>query len=192
MYTERYYKEANYANYLERKDRYFRLAKEVSTLLDSLSLIKTTTSIVDFGCAVGHLMDGMLRLGYTNIVGIDISDWALGICKQSNLVVYNTTNNIKSDMMFALDVFEHMEDKDIIHTITSLDPKVIVARIPIAKNKGEDYFLEVSRNDKTHINCKTKEEWIELFSLCGIRTFLSLNLNTIYDSTGVFSTLLLR
>jgi hypothetical protein len=68
----------------------------------------------------------------------------------------------------------------------------MVVRAPVARRSGEDFHLSVSRKDPTHINCKTKGEWKELFQKYGFDVFLHLHLFTIYDTDGVFSCLCLK
>jgi len=88
-------------------------------------------------------------------------------------------------------VFEHMSDETIKDVITTLEPKAMVVRIPSSTDGGKTFHLEVSRADPTHINCKTKEQWIVFFQGLGYRTFLKLNLFTVYDTPGVSCLLIL-
>ena len=92
----------------------------------------------------------------------------------------------KFDIVFFLDVLEHMSDNDIDELFLKLNANLIVCRIPVAKNKNEDFFLEVSRKDKTHINCKTKNDWISTLTKHGFNTFVKVSTLTFYDSEGVF------
>ena len=68
----------------------------------------------------------------------------------------------------------------------------LVLRVPVAVKEGETYHLEVSRQDPTHINCKTKEAWKELLKKYGFTNFVNLNLLTIYDTDGVWSVICLK
>jgi SAM-dependent methyltransferase len=192
IYDESYYTSNNYSNYLERGQRYEKLTDEILDLLNKLGLINKDSSIIDFGCAVGFLLDRLRQQGYKNICGVEISDWARQQCIAKNLRVEKSTPERNFDIMFCLDVFEHIEDKDIISNLHISNPNLVVARIPVADKQSENYYLEISRKDKTHINCKTKLEWKNFFKSLGFKTFLHLNLNTIYDSTGVFSFICLK
>lgn len=191
-YPESYYKTVNYSDYMERSERYHKLAAELSNLLKSISLLRKESVILDFGCAVGHLMTGFINLGYDRCIGVESSDWAIDYCVSKGLNVV-TLDKISAlpDIVFALDVFEHMGDLDILNFLNYIDNAPMVIRIPVASKIGGDFHLEVSRNDPTHINCKTKDRWVELLSKTRNRIVLPLDLNTIYDSAGVFSAILL-
>ena len=56
---------------------------------------------------------------------------------------------------------------------------------------GEPFTLLGTRIDKTHINCKNKESLISLFKSFGYKSFLKLNLNSIYDSKGCLCLLII-
>lgn len=190
-FSEQYYKSVNYVNYLQREEKYKKLAKELVSFLENICLINKNSEILDFGCAVGFLTKSIFDLGYQNIYGVDISDWALEKAKNYNLCFSKDVNK-KSDVMIVLDVFEHMDDINIKKSILKAEPSIIICRIPVCKNKGEDFYLEVSKKDITHINCKTKQQWKSFFKENGYSTCLHLNLNTIYDSEGVFCAIFIK
>jgi hypothetical protein len=96
-------------------------------------------------------------------------------------------DNFKTDIIISLDVFEHMKDEEIYVLFEKLSSYVIICRIPVAEPFSSDFYLEVSRNDSTHINCKTKNQWKNFLKQFGYNKFLHLNLFSIYDSKGVFS-----
>lgn len=193
-YSEDYYRTSNYADYLERADRYRKTANELADLLQKLSLIDRQSVLLDYGCAVGFLMEGFKELGFQRIHGFEVSEWATkegrarGNCIQTDLNRYGSGN---WDVMFAMDVFEHMSDEQIDTAISHLNPKAMVVRIPSSTDGGQTFHLEVSRADPTHINCKTKEQWIQFFRNLGYKTFLRLNLFTVYDTPGVTCLLIL-
>lgn len=190
IYNEEYYKTGNYVNYSERKDKYKHLSKEIYQLLDNLCLINENSKILDYGCATGFLLEGFKELGLTNLYGMDISAFAVGECLKKELNVSFPNTAMNTDIFIALDVFEHMTDEDIFITL-SIPMQIAIVRIPVALNPGEDFFLEISRKDTTHINCKTEKEWKKLFSE-SFKTILNLNLNSIYTSKGVTSLLLIK
>ena len=187
VYNEGYYRSSNYSDYLERSDRYKKTAIELATLLHSLNLINRKSVIVDFGCAVGFLMDGFIELGYENVVGVEISQWASNFAKTKGHEVVSSIKelSIVPQLTIALDVFEHMTDEQITHVMNKIKPNALLVRIPTSTDGGKTFSLEISRADPTHINCKTKTQWIEFFKSFGYKTFLRLNLFTIYDTPGV-------
>lgn len=193
-YNEQYYKTLNYSNYLERENKYRKLAIEVSELLNKISLINKDSKIIDFGCAVGFLMSGLNEIGYKNVKGVEISDWARGYGKSignNNIFKFKEEVNNDVDFMFSLDVFEHMEDSEIIETLDYFNNPNLIVRIPSSVD-GETFHLEVSRRDPTHINCKLKEDWISFFKNIGYKSIMKLNLFSIYDSKGISCFLALK
>lgn len=192
-YDENYYRSSNYADYLERADRYKKTANELAGLLRSLGIIQRDSFIMDYGCAVGFLLEGFRELGYTNILGVEISEWARQEAKKRGNKVVETVNGAGffPDLLLSLDVFEHMTDKEVSNVILETSPKAMLVRIPSSTDGGKTFHLEVSRQDPTHINCKTKEQWIEFFRQFKYQTFLKLNLYTVYDTPGVSCLLIL-
>lgn len=197
-YDANYYRSSNYADYLERADRYKKTAYEISDLLRKLKLAENNSCILDYGCAVGFLMDGFKEVGHWNVYGFEISEWAAKEAHARKNIVYTSlasvarlSNDTGIDVMVALDVFEHMTDDQIHQALDHANPKVIVARIPVSTDGGNSFHLSVSKADKTHINCKTTEQWIGLFQQYNYKTFLRLNLYTVYDTPGVTCLLIL-
>jgi len=185
IFDQEYYQSVNYVDYLNRKDRYVQLADEVMSHLKVHNLDKGP--ILDFGCAVGFLLESLHDLGYKDSYGSDISDWAIQEAKKKDLIVWNqpcygTTHGV----VFSLDVFEHMSEKELDDFMQSIQTKIIVFRIPIRQEGDDDYFLECSRADPTHVICWTKNQWEEYFRKHEYIT-LDLNLHTIYNSTGVYA-----
>lgn len=194
-YDSEYYRSSNYADYLERADRYKKTAYELIDLLRKLNLITKESMIVDYGCAVGFLLEGFKELGYPRILGYEVSDWAVkeGRTRGNNIHYWGSFNYDPycTKVMTALDVFEHMTDDQVKEVVTTIKPDCMIVRIPSSTDGGKTFSLEVSRQDPTHINCKDKEQWIEFFKQLGYNTFLKLNLYTVYDTPGVTCLLIL-
>lgn len=185
-FDKQYYKSRNYTNYLDREDRYIKMSEELISFLEKHEYINKTTKMLDYGCAVGFLINGIKKQNY-DCYGYDISEWAqkesfrrFGIKFVEN--VYN-----KFGLMFCLDVFEHMYDDQILNCLSTFDPDILVVRIPCADFNKNYYHLDISKNDPTHINCKDKNQWFDFFKKRGYKNFVRLDLLTIYDSTGVMS-----
>lgn len=189
MFDKQYYESNNYTNYLDRQDRYIRLAKEVCEFLEKIDLLKGT--VLDFGCAVGFLLKG-LEKRVDECYGVDISEWALEQARMRGHDVSTQVNwNLDHGVVFGLDVFEHMTEEDLDRFFRKIKTKSIVFRIPICANEGEDYVLECSRVDPTHVIRWTKQQWIDYFRNNGFLN-VDLNLSTIYNSDGVYSGLAFR
>jgi hypothetical protein len=189
LYDELYYKSNNYVDYVNRSDRYATLVNEVHNLLRSLGL--NNDPILDFGCAVGFVSEALLNLEYT-VDSVEISEWALEQCRKKNLNVSNKPNYDKQyGVVFALDVLEHMEEDELNTFVDNIKTKAMVVRVPICLNEGEDYYLDVAKNDKTHIIKWTFEQWNKFFRDKGYFT-LNLKLSTIYSSLGGYCALCVK
>lgn len=189
MFDKKYYESNNYTNYLDRQDRYVRLAEEISDFLSKMNLLQEP--VLDFGCAVGFLLKGLEERNI-DCYGVDISEWALEQARKRGHDVSTQVNwDLDHGVVFGLDVFEHMTEDDLNHFFQKIKTKCIVFRMPICANEGEDYVLECSRVDPTHVICWTKQQWIDYFRNHGFLN-IDLNLSTIYNSEGVYSGLALR
>lgn len=184
MFDSDYFHSVNYTDYMMRGDRYRKLADETLDLLERLSLPHEI--VLDFGCAVGHLLS-RLDERVDQAYGTDISEWALNQCRQKNLLVlHEPMEDVVHDVIYSLDVFEHMEPDDLNEFMEKTQAKVIIFRIPVSEQMGKDYVLEVSRRDPTHIIRWDKETWRSYFYQWGFEC-MDLNLHTIYNSDGVYS-----
>jgi hypothetical protein len=186
-FDKEYYESNNYTNYLARQDRYIRLAEEVVDYLKKMNLVQSP--ILDFGCAVGFLLEGLKKHG--DCYGVEISEWAIEEATKRGHDVRREIMDVNHGLVFALDVFEHMPEGELTKFFYKLDANAIVFRMPICANSGEDYVLECSRVDPTHLIRWTKEEWKKFFNSHGYIT-TDLQLSTIYNSEGVYAGLALR
>lgn len=156
------------------------------------------SEILDFGCAVGFLVDAFNGLGYF-CRGYDKSSWAVEYGTKMNVQNLTTDYNdsVKAwwcgrRMTLALDVFEHMTPVEVRKVLLDVNTTYLTVRIPVCANDGEDFVLPVSRNDPTHITCMSKDSWKLLLSECGFHVVTLLSLNTIWDSPGVLSAIFYR
>lgn len=184
-FGESYYNSINYIGYQNRVEKYNNTALEIIELLN----INKTDYVLDYGCATGLLLDGFRKQGLVNIFGFDISKWAVEKSQEKNLnVSFNknilSKNNYK--LTTVLDVFEHMFDDDIEFVLNKLTTDVLLIRIPVKLEGKYDFHLDVSKKDPTHVNCKTKEEWIDKIKNNNFKFKNTINTSTIYDSDGCF------
>lgn len=184
-FDESYYKTVNYIDFLQRKDRYVKLAADINDLLTKLNL--ANGPVLDFGCAVGFVVEAMEDLGYEDVRGVDISEWAVQQCKEKGLDV---STEIDYDtwwgLVFALDVLEHMSEPEIDDFLEGVNMETLVFRVPVCAEEGEDYVLECSRRDPTHQIRWTREQWEDYFAERNYHT-IAIDLPTIYTSEGVFA-----
>ncbi len=194
IYERGYYEDSSISNYTKYIDKKFDLlAKE---LLAELNILEGE-SILDFGCATGGLMKAMKDIKkplHLQIIGTDISYWAIEYGREAYdlgkavLQHYNRSllENGFSYILF-LDVLEHIPTSELELLFSIIKSNRIVVRVPVSIEEGEDFFLEISRNDKTHIQIHDKIWW-ESF-LKSHNFFLNdiIERDAIYDSVGVLS-----
>ena len=53
--------------------------------------------------------------------------------------------------------------------MNEINSNIILVRIPCSLEGQKDFYLEISRADKTHINCKSKNQWIDFFKKIGFK-----------------------
>jgi SAM-dependent methyltransferase len=185
-FNEEYYKSNNYVDYLSKKERYVRTAEEIYTNFSKFSLIDKDTKILDYGCSLGFLIKGFESLGFTNVYGYDISSWAVEQAKKLNCKMLETPEG-NYELGIFLDVLEHMTDDQITSLFQKIKLDKVLVRIPCSVESDPDnFYLEISRKDKTHINCKPASSWIKVFENLGYANHFRINMATIYDSDGCF------
>jgi hypothetical protein len=185
FFDENYYKSINYLDYTTREKKYSDTAKD---LLDFFKL-QPEDSILDYGCSIGLLMEGYKKLGINDVYGFDISKWAISESKKKNLNTSDSLeilNNKSYKLTTALDVFEHMFDDNLNEILPLINTEYLLVRIPVKLEGAEDYHLEVSRRDMSHVNCKTQEDWILFIENFGYKFQAEISTNTIYSADGCF------
>ena len=192
-FEKSYFKDSKISNYKDYcKKKYVGLAKDLINHFQ----ITPDDRIVDFGCATGNLLYEFKKRGIHQIVGTDVSYWAINYGKKKfglkeELQYYNINLlTEKKDYVLFLDVLEHIDTDELDHILRFAKKglnKAIIMRVPISATKGGPYVLEISRNDKTHIQCHTTEWWTQLFAKKGYALDELLNLQNIYCSEGVFA-----
>jgi SAM-dependent methyltransferase len=189
QYGESYYRTGNYHDYLGRAARYRRTAAHLTDSLYARDLIDARSSILDFGCGVGFLLRGFRALGFQNLAGCEVSEWAAAQARRKGLDVAVPDRPGRYDLVTYLDVLEHMSDDEVVEAILRHPARVIVVRIPVSTDGGRTFHLPVSRADPTHVNCKDKAAWRGTLRAGGYDRVVPLDRPTIYDSDGVMACL---
>lgn len=192
-FEKEYFVNSNTSNYRDYRKKKFD--KQAEDLIHRVGLAEHHV-IIDYGCATGGLLNSLKERGFAFLIGTDVSDWAInyGQKKYPNLNLQHYNRNLltwkKKEWIIMLDVLEHMENDELRRVLNLLEKypplKGIIVRIPISAKEGQDYVLEVSRNDKTHVQCHCKRWWIKMFEQIGYE-FEPLNLRAIFDSEGVMA-----
>jgi 2-polyprenyl-3-methyl-5-hydroxy-6-metoxy-1,4-benzoquinol methylase len=186
IFGKKYFTSGNYEDYLQRLPKYTRLSKDFC-FLKRMQVNK----VLDFGCGVGFLTLGLSQQGF-DCVGYDKSRWAVNYANENLGIKVTYDKSVlkeRYDCVFLLDVLEHNSLRKI-KKIISLDTNFLIVRIPVKKEKEKSYYLSKSRNDKSHITCMSKKQWINLFNKSGYVELTRIKKTKIWDSTGVYCALL--
>ncbi|MHA2378825.1 MAG: class I SAM-dependent methyltransferase [Candidatus Thorarchaeota archaeon] len=151
--------------------------------------------ILEFGCAAGGLLSALKRSGLVHLKGTDISYWAVKYAHDvyglEEEVEYCNLNLLTGDLdvVLMLDVLEHVPTEKEICRLLSLVRRgtKLVVRVPVSVREGDPYYLEVSRNDVTHVQCHTSDWWHSLLEEEGYSPVKTLSGPAIYESDGVFA-----
>ena len=180
---------SNYTDYRTKK-----FSELANNIINILSLNKNSR-ILDFGCATGGLLRELKNRGFENIKGTDISNWAIEYGKDTfgldkEIDFYNRNLLCEAfDYIIVLDTLEHMTNYEL-ETVLKLANKglkrELLVRIPVSTIEGEDYMLDVSKNDRTHIQIHCKDWWIKTIESYGFKFVKDVFETVIYSSEGVF------
>jgi cyclopropane fatty-acyl-phospholipid synthase-like methyltransferase len=192
-FTKEYYIGGKTSNYMDYREKRFEGQRD--DILRILDPSKDST-FVDFGCAIGGLMKAFIKAGYENIRGTDISLWAVKYGKETlglgeKIQFYNLNMLYEpTDYMFAFDVFEHLPDYELDCVLSLMRRGLtgkLMMRVPVSAREGENYVLDVSRNDKTHIQTHSRSWWILKLEEHKFNFIGDISAKHIYSSMGVFA-----
>jgi cyclopropane fatty-acyl-phospholipid synthase-like methyltransferase len=175
-----YYHSGNYKDYTNRGAKYKKIAIDICNTLH----LNEKSAILDYGCGIGLLLEALSNWGYKYIYGYDISEWAKSILRSKKIQTLENYSQESFDVTICLDVLEHMDDNSIKQLLRSLHSHTLVVKIPVSVD-GNNFYLPISRVDATHINCKTKQQWLELLNPY-YDHFFAIHTPNLYDSKGVF------
>jgi 2-polyprenyl-3-methyl-5-hydroxy-6-metoxy-1,4-benzoquinol methylase len=192
MYNKDYYVDSKISNYQDYRKKKF------SGLADDLYPYLAHKKILDYGCATGGLVHE-LYLRDVSCKGTDVSRWAIDFGRQrygfmKDKLVHDAFWLLQEDfgVVLFLDVLEHIPDDHLNCVLDMLKANQLIVRIPVSKIEGEDFVLDVSKNDKTHIQIHSRGWWLDTFKKYGYTAFVALNEPNIYNSEGVLAGILKR
>lgn len=150
-------------------------------LIEEIARIGKKNSLLEVGCATGNALE-MIKIFNPDlsIQGVDISTYAIKICKEKGLkATVSTINNFKSpnkfDIIFSSETMEHVSDlKDFIKSIKNNLAKdgVFVFFVPAVQKD------ELIREGKKYPPLRSSLEHISYFT----EEFLHESLPTIFDA----------
>lgn len=147
-----------------------RSIPEAITICESINF----QSVIDFGCAKGFLVHALSILG-KNAIGVDISEYALQSClpqvKNKLFLLENTLSemNLKTDLLIAKDVLEHIPEGDIDRVLTDFYNICNQALLVIPLGDNDSFRIREYEIDKTHVTKKDEEWWISKINKAGFK-----------------------
>jgi 2-polyprenyl-3-methyl-5-hydroxy-6-metoxy-1,4-benzoquinol methylase len=133
--------------------------------------------ILDIGCGYGRYLLSLLKLGYKNCYGIDISeeqiDYARDVIRINNIekadaMFWLENKELSFDVILAIDVLEHLNSDDLI---------VLCKKIYGSLKRGGKFIVQVPNGiapinpiiygDLSHVRAFTAESIKQLFLLAG-------------------------
>lgn len=151
-------------------------------IIKSCFPINKDARILDMGCGKGGFIQVALEYGYSNILGVDVSDedvsfaHEMGIhqVKQGEIVEYlNLTESETFDVVLYLDVIEHFIRPEILTILKEsyriLKPGgVIIIHVPNA----EGFFgSRIRYSDITHEQAFTSKSLSQILTYSGFKSF---------------------
>jgi len=130
------------------------------------------TSVLDFGCAKGFLVHALTLLG-KEAVGVDISEYALQNClpqvKDQLFLLDKSLSEmgLKTDLLIAKDVLEHIPEEDIDETLSEFYKVCNQALLVIPLGDNDAFRIKEYEIDKTHVTRKDEEWWIKKIKKAG-------------------------
>ena len=133
--------------------------------------------IVDLGCGMGHFLNFLVKEGYKNYTGIDVSKENIEFCRKNkfNVVLGDIFEFLKDtndtyDVIIMNDIIEHLEKSEIIHLLQLIfnalhhDGRLIIK----APNAANPIMASSSRySDFTHELLFTEESMSQVLRITG-------------------------
>jgi hypothetical protein len=134
-------------------------------------------SIIEFGCGKAPYGFAIKKIMVDTILyeGIELSKFAVNNAfvpiKQGNITEYDA--NRSYDLVLVLDVLEHLTDDELNKAMVNIKKhtgKYILFSVPVAEDEETGEKADPNLyNDKTHIQFKSRGEWIKYWESNGIK-----------------------
>jgi len=134
--------------------------------------------ILDIGCGMGHFLNFLSVEGYTNSLGIDISEENIEFCKKNNFNVRQAdvfsflkeASDNTYDTIIMNDLIEHLEKQEVLNLLHLIREKLNHGGLLIIKapNASNPFMAPSSRYlDFTHELLFTEESLSQVLKICG-------------------------
>ena len=138
-----------------------------------------STPILDIGCGAGHFLYYLKKKGYTNFVGIDVSEDQIELCKKNitpkvelaDIFEYLQDKINDYSTISANDVIEHIQKEKVIAFLElihrALKPEgILLLKLP---NMSNPFALDSRYRDFTHECGFTEKSILQVLYVTGFR-----------------------
>ena len=134
------------------------------------------SKILELGCGRGIMLKFLLKKGFKNIKGIDVSEEQIEIAKRNNLDVqamdvfrYLDTNNDKFDIIIAIDFIEHFDKQELLILFDGIFDCLNTGGILVVHTPNGQAILsgKMIYGDFTHLTIFTPNSIKQLLELIG-------------------------
>lgn len=158
----------------EREKRQFE--REILPLLHSAS---KTSRIFDMGCGSGSLLKGLKDAGYTNVIGMDLSEEQVNMAHKfgvSEVVLGDAMQFFRSseeqfDVITGMDIIEHFTKDELVELLQLIQSKLKKGGMAIFRTPNMDAPIATAFaiGDFTHENYLNASSAEQVMLSCGFK-----------------------
>lgn len=137
----------------------------------------TGIAVLDLACGHGPVIHALKKKGYTNVLGIDISEEQVAAAHRLGLTevkcqdlkdFFRDPGTGRYDVVFLMDILEHLDKQELfdlldeVHGILT-DGGIVVIHVP---NGAGLFGMRIRYGDFTHYNAFTAQSMQQILSAC--------------------------
>jgi 2-polyprenyl-3-methyl-5-hydroxy-6-metoxy-1,4-benzoquinol methylase len=136
-------------------------------------------SILDLACGHGALILRLKQLGYSKVVGVDISPEQVNLAhnlgltevKCQDIMAFLSDKTEAFDVIFLMDILEHLTKQELFDCLDNVMKSLttngmLVIHVPNAEGI---FGMRIRYGDLTHENCFTPQSISQALTACGMR-----------------------
>jgi len=145
-----------------------------------LKNLPTTARIFDLGCGSGSLLMALKKLGYTNCLGMDLSeeqvnmahDFGLDNVTLGDALAFLKTNNQPFDAIIGMDILEHFTKDELVELLPLIHQSLQEGGIAVFRTPNLDAPMATvfANGDFTHENYLNASSAQQVALACGFTT----------------------
>jgi 2-polyprenyl-3-methyl-5-hydroxy-6-metoxy-1,4-benzoquinol methylase len=129
-------------------------------------------TVIDFGCGTGAYSQVLNNNG-RKVIAQDIMKIHRDYVKENHPDLKVVAKPVKADLMYFIEVAEHMKDEEIVKAIEKIDPAFILFSSTSEKTDFDEEW--------NHINIKSQSEWITFWEAMGYEIMKDLKYPTAWS-----------